>query len=86
MLHASTRYTLDLGEVGTLLFQSLQHEIDGFKPQGDRRKHLALGWVSEHTFLDAILGEISVKVDLRFVYEFEVGSHNNSCVSQTLVA
>tara|TARA_R110002003_G_scaffold122_1_gene10996 strand:- start:4844 stop:5164 length:321 start_codon:yes stop_codon:yes gene_type:complete len=68
-----------------LILQPLQHEIDGFKEERNGGKHFALGRVSEHSFLDAILGEISVEIDLCFVDKFEVGSNDNACPPATLL-
>ena len=78
MLHACTRNTLDLGEIGTLLLQSLQDKVDGFKPQGNRREDFALVGVCEDTLLNSILGEIGVEVDFGFVDKFKVGTNNDA--------
>lgn len=78
MLHTSTRDSLDLGEVGTLLLQSLQDKINGFEPQSDRREDLAFGGVGENTLVNSILGEIGIEVDFGFLDEFEVGSDDDS--------
>jgi hypothetical protein len=78
MLHARTGDALDLGVVGTLFLQSLQNEVNGFEPQGDGRKHLALIVVVKDALLKTILGEVGVEVDLGFVEEFEVGADDNT--------
>lgn len=78
MLHTRTRDTLDLGEVGTLLLQSLQDKINGFEPQGDGRENLALSRVCEDTLLDAIFGEIGIEIDFGFVDKFEIGTDDDT--------
>jgi hypothetical protein len=72
MLHPRTRYSLDFGEVGTLILQPLQDEVDSFEEQCGRCEDLALGRIGEDSFLDAILCEVGIEVDLSFVNEFEV--------------
>jgi hypothetical protein len=78
MLHARTRDTLNLGEIGALLLQSLQDKVNGFEPQGDGRKNFALVRVSEDTFLDSIFGKVGVEVDFGFVNKFEVGTNDDT--------
>ena len=82
MLHASTRDTLDLGEVGTLLLQSLQDKINGLEPECDWRKDFTLVRVGEHTFLNAIFGEVGIKVDLCLMDELQVRTDNDSLQSR----
>jgi len=78
MLHTRTRDTLDLGEVGALLLQSLQDKINGFEPQGDRREDLALGRVGEDTLLNAIFEEIGIEIDFGLVDEFKIGADDDT--------
>jgi hypothetical protein len=78
MLHARTRDTLNLGEIGALLLQSLQDKVNGFEPQGDGRKNFALVRVCEDTFLDSIFGKVGVEVDFGFVNKFEVGTNDDT--------
>ena len=69
---------MDLGEVGTLLLQTLQDKVDSLEPQGDWCKHFTLIWVCENTLLNAILGQVGVKVDFGLMDKFEVGTDDNS--------
>ena len=78
MLHASTRDTLDLGEVGTLLLQSMQDKINGFEPQGDGRENLTLGRVCEDTLLNTIFGKIGIEIDFGLVDKFEIGTDDDT--------
>jgi hypothetical protein len=78
MLHARTRDALDLGEIGALLLQSLQNEVDGFEPQGDGREDLALIGVCEDTLLNSIFREIGVEVNFGFVDKLEVGANDDT--------
>lgn len=59
----------------------MQHEVDCFEEQSDRREHLTLGGVRQHALLDAILcAKIRVEVDFGFVEELEVRANDNSYV------
>ena len=78
MLHARTRNTLHLGEIGTLFLQSLQNKVDGLEPQGDGREDLAFIGVCEDTLLNPIFGEIGVKVDFGLVDKFKVGTNDDT--------
>jgi hypothetical protein len=69
---------LDLGEVGTLVLQPLQDEVNSLEPQSNGRKHFALIRVGEDAFLDAILGEVGVEVDFCFMNKFEVRTDDDS--------
>jgi hypothetical protein len=78
VLHARTRNTLHLGEIGTLLLQSLQNKVDGLEPQGDGREDFAFIGVCEDTLLNPIFGEIGVKVDFGLVNKFKVGTNDDT--------
>jgi hypothetical protein len=78
VLHARTRNTLHLGEIGTLLLQSLQNKVDGLEPQGDGREDFAFIGVCEDTLLNPIFGEIGVKVDFGLVDKFKVGANDDT--------
>lgn len=79
MLHARARYALYFGEVRTLIFQSLQNQIDGLEEQSDGCEDFALVGIREDAFLDAILGEVGIEIDFGFVDELQVGADNNAC-------
>jgi hypothetical protein len=79
MLHTRTTDALDLAKVRSLLFQPLQHQVDGLEEHGNGCKHLALAGVGEDALFDAMVGEIGVKVDFGFVDEFEIGADDDSC-------
>jgi hypothetical protein len=78
MLHSRAAYPLHLGEIRALIFQALEDELDSFQPQRDRGEDLAFGRVREDALLDAILGEIGIKVDFGFKNELEVRFDNNA--------
>lgn len=74
MLHASTGKTLDLAKVYALVLQTLENKVHGFKPHCCWGVDLALAWVGQDTFRDAVFGaEIGVEVYLRLVLVLQVG-------------
>jgi hypothetical protein len=73
VLHSSSRNTFYSREIGTLVFQSPEHKLNGFKPHGNGRKDFALRGIGKDALFDSIFPKISVEVDFGLMDLFEIG-------------
>jgi hypothetical protein len=78
MLHSRARNALYFRKVRALVFQPLEHEINGIEEQRGWCKDLTLCRVGEDALLDTIFREIGVKVDFGLVDKFEIGAYYNA--------
>lgn len=78
VLHAGSREAPDSAEVHALLVEARQDEVHSLQPHCVGREDLALGRVGEHAFVDAILAQVVVEVDLGLVYQFQVRADGNA--------